>query len=265
MTLEKRKAIGYMRVSTPGQATNGQGLDRQERRIREAAERFGLEVIAIYQDVGTAGGPFSHLQRGDLQTALRVARMHDMPLVVSELSRLTREPSRVDDVLLLEGVQIISAKAEETVSETTMRKVIERAHRSRVNISTGTAAGHARRKAKGEVSGNVEALELARASSLASRRARASETVDLVATILENHPEYLGKTAAELAQLLTDRGILSGWGRPFTTESVRRVLRAAKKTLENRQISNAKEDLTTRSRVLSQPVPATTGDLDGSD
>ena len=183
---ERRKAIGYLRVSTPGQVTNGLGLKRQERKIREVAERLQLEVVSIYEDVGTAGGPFSGYRRGDLQAALKVARVQDMPIIVSELSRLTREPSKVDDLILLDGVEIISSKTEETVSPTAIRKVIEQAHRSRKNISKGTVEGHARRKAKGEVSGHVETLQVARENSLLTRKERAGE---IVSTLKRMYPK----------------------------------------------------------------------------
>jgi len=251
---DRRRAIGYMRVSTPRQATNGQGLVRQKHKIHETAEKLGLKVIAIYEDTASAGGSFSDVRRDDLQDALKLAKLQDMPIIVSELNRLTREPSKVDGLILLDGVQIISAKPGEMLSAATVREVIERAQRSRINISKGTAKGHAGRKAKGEVSGHAETLEVARQNSLTTRKERAHEIRDLVASVLQSHPEYQTRTAAEVARLLNELGILSGWRRPFNTDTVRRVLRAAKKEIEERRQAHEEDDPELMSAASATPV-----------
>jgi DNA invertase Pin-like site-specific DNA recombinase len=45
------KVIGYVRVSTAGQAINGHSLDGQRRRLQEVAEREGLLVTDIVEEV----------------------------------------------------------------------------------------------------------------------------------------------------------------------------------------------------------------------
>ncbi len=45
------KLIGYVRVSTAGQATNGHSLDGQRTRLQEAATREGLELVDVVCDV----------------------------------------------------------------------------------------------------------------------------------------------------------------------------------------------------------------------
>ena len=49
------KAIGYVRVSTAGQAADGVSLAAQRARIEAAAVAAGLELVAIHADEGLSG------------------------------------------------------------------------------------------------------------------------------------------------------------------------------------------------------------------
>lgn len=53
-----RKALIYCRVSSKKQKDEGSGLDGQEHRCREHADKFGLEVEAVFPDNVTGGGDF---------------------------------------------------------------------------------------------------------------------------------------------------------------------------------------------------------------
>lgn len=55
---KKKKAIIYCRVSTKKQAIEGEGLESQEVRCREFAERNGYEVMAVFTDEASGGGDF---------------------------------------------------------------------------------------------------------------------------------------------------------------------------------------------------------------
>jgi site-specific DNA recombinase len=52
-----RTAIGYVRVSTEMQASEGVSLEAQKKRIQLWAEANGYKVVAIHADVGFT--PFS--------------------------------------------------------------------------------------------------------------------------------------------------------------------------------------------------------------
>jgi site-specific DNA recombinase len=47
--------VGYVRVSTERQATEGQSIEAQEDRIRACAKASGLTVDRIYKDNGASG------------------------------------------------------------------------------------------------------------------------------------------------------------------------------------------------------------------
>lgn len=80
------RAIGYIRVSTDEQATEGISLDVQRDRIVHYCQQFGLELLDIYQDEWTG----KELGRPGLQAALaRVVKTEAMLMSVS-LCRISR-------------------------------------------------------------------------------------------------------------------------------------------------------------------------------
>jgi len=83
-----KKAIGYLRVSTAGQATDGVSLDAQRERIEAWAKAHDFELLGIQRDAGISGGKASN--RPGLQKALDLACKERAALVVYSLSRLAR-------------------------------------------------------------------------------------------------------------------------------------------------------------------------------
>ena len=80
------KAVGYIRVSTDEQATEGISLDVQRDRIINYCQQFGLNLIDIYRDEWTG----KELTRPGIQTALaRVVETGAMLVAVS-LCRISR-------------------------------------------------------------------------------------------------------------------------------------------------------------------------------
>jgi site-specific DNA recombinase len=91
-----KTAIGYIRVSTEAQATNGISLAQQESAIRSWAERNGYEV-EMHIDAGLSG---KNTKRPALAKALSRACKAKAPLVVYSLSRFSRS---VTDCLEMAG------------------------------------------------------------------------------------------------------------------------------------------------------------------
>ena len=81
-------AIGYIRVSTAGQAQDGVSLDAQRSQLLAWAAREGL-VIEVYADEGKSGK--SRKGRPGLAAAIAAAKRGRLPLVVWNLSRLSRD------------------------------------------------------------------------------------------------------------------------------------------------------------------------------
>lgn len=80
--------VGYTRVSTIDQATDGFGLQAQEQVIEQECERRGWTLVSIESDHGESG---KSLDRPALRSALgKVASGEAGGLVVSKLDRLSR-------------------------------------------------------------------------------------------------------------------------------------------------------------------------------
>lgn len=102
------KVIGYIRVSTTGQAEEGISLAGQRDRIHKWAELNEGEVIAIYEDAGLSGG--STANRPGLESALSAARKGDalVSYSISRLARSTRDMLDIADRLERQGADLVS-------------------------------------------------------------------------------------------------------------------------------------------------------------
>jgi DNA invertase Pin-like site-specific DNA recombinase len=82
------KVIGYIRVSTEEQATNGQSLDAQRAKLQAYAGLYDLELVEIIVDGGVSG---KTLNRPGLQKALVQLRKGQADgLLIAKLDRLSR-------------------------------------------------------------------------------------------------------------------------------------------------------------------------------
>ena len=81
-------AIGYVRVSTQEQVSEGVSLDAQRDRLRDYCKAYGIKLIDIKVDEGISGGT---LERPGLQAALQLLRRgRANTLIVVKLDRLSR-------------------------------------------------------------------------------------------------------------------------------------------------------------------------------
>ncbi len=56
MKTPKMRAAVYTRVSTPGQAEEGESLEMQKERLVSYAKAQGWKVVKVYEDGGYSGG-----------------------------------------------------------------------------------------------------------------------------------------------------------------------------------------------------------------
>jgi len=115
------RAIGYARVSTNGQADNGESLDVQVGKIRAMAEVQGAELVDVIVDAGESA---RSLKRPGMGRVLDLVDCKAVgAVIVHKLDRLTRSVGDLADLLDTfdrRGVSLVS------VSE---------------SLDTGTAAG----------------------------------------------------------------------------------------------------------------------------
>ncbi len=82
------RVIGYIRVSTQEQASEGYSLAAQEAKLRAYAALYDLDLVAIETDAGQSG---KTLDRPALKSALAALRAGTAEaLLVAKLDRLTR-------------------------------------------------------------------------------------------------------------------------------------------------------------------------------
>jgi DNA invertase Pin-like site-specific DNA recombinase len=154
------KAVGYIRVSTAGQATDGVSLDAQAARIRAWCEANGYDLTEILSDAGLSGKRAD--KRAGLQSALEAACRNRAALVVYSLSRLARSTRDAIDLaerLDTAGADLVSLT--ERIDTTTaagkmvfrMLAVLAEFERDLVSERTTAALAHKRRK--GERIGDI--------------------------------------------------------------------------------------------------------------
>ncbi len=91
------KAVGYIRVSTDEQASNGISLDAQKAKLEAYAALYDIELVGIEIDAGVSA---KTLNRPGLQSALaRLDSGEAGALIVVKLDRLTRRVADLDTLI----------------------------------------------------------------------------------------------------------------------------------------------------------------------
>ena len=92
------KAIGYVRVSSDEQATEGISLEAQEAKVRAYCDLYGIELVEVIVDAGQSA---KSLNRPGIQRALSLLKAKKADgIVVAKLDRLSR--STADWAALIE-------------------------------------------------------------------------------------------------------------------------------------------------------------------
>jgi len=104
-----QRAVGYVRVSTTGQAVDGVSLAAQRARIEAWSVATGSDLAAVHVDAGLSGGRADN--RPGLQAAITEACATRGALVVYSLSRLarsTRDAIAIAEKLERSGADLVS-------------------------------------------------------------------------------------------------------------------------------------------------------------
>ena len=84
------RAIGYVRVSTEDQATNGVSLDAQQTKIQAYCVAKDWELIRVIRDEGASA---KDLNRPGMQTVITGCRQREFDVVVAQASERPRGPA----------------------------------------------------------------------------------------------------------------------------------------------------------------------------
>ncbi len=161
MKIPSRVAVGYVRVSTERQASEGVSLEAQEARIRGWAEAQGLQLASVHVDAGLSGGRADN--RPALQEALRDVCKRRGVLVAYSLSRLarsTRDALVIAERLEKAGADLASLTEEINTSSAAgkmifrLLAVLAEFERDLISERTTSAMDHLRRQGK-RISGKI--------------------------------------------------------------------------------------------------------------
>lgn len=148
-------AIGYVRVSTEGQAEDGVSLAAQRAKIEAWAKLHDEAELLVFEDAGLSGSSLT--QRVGLQEALESACERKGTLVVYSLSRLarsTRDTLTISDRLAKAGAELVSLSEKIDTSSASgkmvfrMLAVLAEFERDQISERTRAAMAHLRKQRK---------------------------------------------------------------------------------------------------------------------
>ena len=214
------KAVGYVRVSTDGQAQEGVSLEAQENRINAWCVLNGYELATIHIDAGLSG---KNMNRPGLQKALADCGRGDAFIVysLSRLTRSTKDALSISEQLEKAGVDLISLN--ESIDTTTpfgkafYRIIAALNELERDQLSQRTKEALAYKKAQGERLGapkygyQVIDGELVEVES-------EQEVIAAIQSFREG-----GLSLRAVVKRLEDQGYQSRSGRPFQLTQVARI------------------------------------------
>lgn len=214
-----QKAIGYIRVSTQGQADEGVSLSAQRAKIEAWCIANDMELVAVFEDAGLSGGSMSG--REGLHAAMK-ATTKGMALVAYSISRLARSTNdmlKIAEDLRKKGADLVSLteKIDTTTAagEMIFTLMAAMATFERKQIGERTKMALEYKKANGQVYAPVpfgyEAIE--------GRLVTVKREAKIVAEILAMREA--GASFANIADTLNERGIEGKRGGRWFASTVR--------------------------------------------
>jgi site-specific DNA recombinase len=156
-----KKVVAYTRVSTLGQAEDGESLERQAARIRAYCEAKGLEQPEIICDEGLSG--FKSNREGFQKLVALCESKQVSTVIVYDLSRLSRSVRDtlefIEDTINKNGIEFVSLLNDIDTSTPTgkaflgITAIFNQLYRDEIAYKTKEALSH--KRAKQEKTGGI--------------------------------------------------------------------------------------------------------------
>ncbi len=218
------RAVGYIRVSTQHQVSDGVSLDAQKTKIHAWADVNNADVLAIYADEGVSG---AKSDRAGLLDAIEIAQKHGAALVVyslSRLSRTTRDTLAIAERLDMAGADLVSI-SEKIDTTTAAGKMIFRMLAAMAEFERDQIAERIKSSMDYKKSQNCRVGSIPYGYALAPDRNHLEKEASEQAVITEVrrlHGE--GLSLRKISKELEKQGLLSRKGKPFYPSQVKRIL-----------------------------------------
>ena len=232
---ERRRAVGYIRVSTSEQAISALSLDAQRRKIDAQAEVSDLELVEVLEDAGVSA---SSLKRpGMCKLLAQVAAGQIDAVIIAKLDRLSRNIKDLAGLLEkmqkakrsdgAKGIDLISASESfDTGSATgrlTVNVLASVSQWEREVVAERSRDALQELKAQGKSTGNpAYGFSAAEDGTLIP-----NEQEIAVLRRAEELREKDGLTWAAIAETLTRDGIRTRRGTAFSTQGIYHIARKA--------------------------------------
>lgn len=220
------KALGYIRVSTEGQAAEGVSLEAQEAKIRAYCGLNDIQLVRVLCDAAMSGKRADN--RPALQDALSAIQHGEAnALVVYKLDRLAR--NTVDALTIAKRLDqrgaTLHSLTEKLDTGSAMGRffftlVASLAEMERGIIAERTSAAHAFKRSRGEATGHAPfGYALASDGRSLTPVAREQAALNEIRRLLA-----AGKSQRGIVFKLNAKGIPAKCGGPWTRASLRSVL-----------------------------------------
>lgn len=206
------KYIAYYRVSTTRQGQSGLGLEAQQ----QAVESF-CEPLESFTEIETGT---NKKRRPELQRAIAACKKHKATLVIAKLDRLARNVHFISG-LMESGVTFKALDIPEATPFTINILAAVAQHEATL-ISERTKAALQAAKRRGVVLGGPNPERAARKGNAANVEAAAKHKADVVPVARKLRDA--GRTLQEIAEVLTGRGLMTRYGKPWSPTAVMRLL-----------------------------------------
>ncbi len=244
-----RKAVAYIRLSTDLQNKEDVSFGQQANLIRQDAQARGVTLLGIYEEVGSAASPENFQRRVALQDAIRLAKGEGAMLMVSEPTRLFRNPSDVAHWFAEVKVPVYSVSEGRILG----RRALKGAARSGADAAAKTRSG-TREAVKHRPSPDGAKIRAARQAgqrnSLIQRQLRSEETARQISNVLSDAEGPGRMTHQELVDRLNHLRVPTQQGKEWTTSNIRRPRQAAERLLQEEAALEVEEF------CVGEPTPA---------
>jgi site-specific DNA recombinase len=222
------KVIGYIRVSTEEQATNGQSLDAQRAKLEGYAKLYDLELVGVIVDAGMSA---KSLNRPGLKEALAMLKKGEAAgLLIAKLDRLTRSVGNWQELIdsyfgEKAGKQLLSVAdcidTRTAAGRLVLNVLLSVAQWEREAIGERTRDALQHKISKGERCGKVRfGFDLAYDRKMLTPNAQEQEAIRLMQEL-----RNAGKSYAAIAAELNARGIQTKESKLWLPMTVRNILK----------------------------------------